>query len=310
VVATQAGHGQNTSITPGQNRAILTLANGRQIILDSTQGNIVNQGRLRVVNFAGKLQYEGIGTPTEYNTITTPKGSQYQIVLPDGSKVWLNTASSIKFPTAFSEKERTIEITGEVYLEVSPEARSAKKRLPPFLKGDSREAAGGYAARQPFIVSINNGTQIQVLGTSFNINAYPDETSIKTTLIEGSVKIISNTGANGKQASLILKPGQQATVLPPNLAKENKVITILPADIEQTLAWKNGTFQLAHTTLAETMRQLARWYDIEVVYEKGVPDIKLDGDVKRNLTLPQMLDVLNSLGVKLRMEGRRMIVLR
>lgn len=269
-----------SDIAPGRDRAILTLANGKQILLDSTQGNIVQQGSLTVVNLAGKLKYQGEGSGTEYNTISTPKGGQYQILLPDGSKVWLNAASSIKFPTAFIGNVRQVEMTGEAYMEVE--------------KNPS----------QSFIVKAN-GTEIQVLGTSFNVNAYTDEATIKTTLITGSVKVLK-----GKD-QVILQPGQQAAV---NRTNQNPVnlkipeIMIQTADIEQTLAWKNGAFQFNWTKLADAMRQIARWYDIEVIYEQGVPDIKLEGDIKRNLTLSQVLDILGELGVKYRIEGKQLII--
>jgi transmembrane sensor len=263
-----------TDMPPGRNRAILTLADGRQIMLDSTQGNIVKKGSLTVVNRAGKLQYEGLGQGTDYNTIFTPRGGQYQIVLPDGSKVWLNAASSIKFPTAFADTTRNVEMTGEAYMEI------VKK------------------ASQPFIVKAN-GAEIRVLGTRFNVNAYKDESSIRTTLIEGSVKVTGKS--NG---AVVLHPGQQAVLTPDDRLK------LQTADTEQTLAWKNGIFQFNQTDLDYIMRQIMRWYDVEVVYENGIPDIKLDGDMKRDLTLFQMMEALSELGVKLRMEGKQVVIMK
>lgn len=283
-----------TDIAPGRDRAILTLANGQQIILDSARGNIVKQGGLTVVNLAGKLKYEGVGTVAEYNTISTPKGGQYQVVLPDGSKVWLNAVSSVKFPTAFTRNVRHIEMTGEAYIEV---ARDSK---------------------QPFIVKAN-GAEIQVLGTSFNVNAYEDENNIKTTLIEGSVKVMvinsklndpSPSTASAGSPSVLLKPGQQAVMSSNQLKQKGQAITVGSADLEQALAWKNGVFRFNQANLADAMRQLARWYEIEVVYEKGVPDIKLEGGIKRDLTLSEMLDALSKLGVKFRMEGRQLVIMK
>jgi ferric-dicitrate binding protein FerR (iron transport regulator) len=276
-----------TNVAPSHDRAILTLANGQQIMLDSSQGNIVKQGSLTVVNLAGQLKYEGLASTADYNTITTPKGGQYQIVLPDGSKVWLNAASSIKFPTVFTGNVRRVEMAGEAYMEIA--------RNP----------------RQSFAVAAN-GVEIQVLGTSFNINAYGDESAVKTTLVDGSVKIINNLGSD-KKVSRVLKPGQQAVVVPPanqRQKEDDQSITVQAADLAQALAWKNGVFQLGHTNLADIMRQLSRWYDIEVAYEKGVPDIKLWGEMKQNLTLFQVLDGLEKLGVKFRKEGRRIVILQ
>ena len=280
-----------TDVAPGRDRAILTLANGRQILLDSARGNILQQGNLKVVNLAGKLKYEGGGANTEYNTISTPKGGQYQVILPDGSKAWLNAASSIKFPTAFTGSTRNIEMKGEAYMEITKDPR------------------------RPFVVTAN-GTGIQVLGTSFNVNAYEDETAVRTTLIDGSVNVTNsanpelNSPAKRKTGPAVvrLKPGQQAVV-----GVSARQLTVVDnADIEQALAWKNGVFQLERASLAEIMRQLARWYDIEVVYENSVPDIKLGGEIKRDLNLSQILSALGKMGVKCRIEegGKRLTVMQ
>ena len=282
-----------TDVAPGGDRAILTLANGQRIILDSTLGDIVKQGGLTVVNLAGKVKYVGVGTNAEYNTISTPKGGQYQVVLPDGSKVWLNAASSIKFPTAFTRNERNVEVTGEAYMEV---ARNPK---------------------QSFVVKAN-GTEIQVLGTSFNVNAYRDETAVKTTLISGSVKVIS--GANSlvsdksnqtSSSVVVLKPGQQAVVESSDgqHSLKNIDIKIQPADFEQTLAWKNGIFNFQNKKLDEVMRQLSRWYDIEVVYQKNIPSIEFAGEMSRNMTLSNTLKALQQSEVHFIMEGRRLTIL-
>lgn len=272
----------STDIRPGRDRAVLTLANGRQIILDSAQGNIVKQGSLTVVNLAGKLQYEGTGTGSEYNTISTPNGGQYQIILPDGSKVWLNAASSIRFPTAFTGNIRNVEMTGEAYMEV----------------------AGN--ARQSFILNAN-GAEIQVLGTSFNVNAYENENAVKTTLITGSVKVLRGMGTsvnNGNNASLILRPGQQAV-----LKNTSDGIVVNSPDIEQTLSWKNGIFDFTGADFISVMKQLERWYDIKVQYNGSVPKITFDGKMYRNVNLSGVLQMLTTMDVKFRMEGRTLIVL-
>lgn len=271
----------NSDIAPVRDRAILTLANGRQIILDSTQGNIIQQGGLTVINVAGKLKYEGIGAAADYNTISTPKGGQYQVLLPDGSRVWLNAASSIKFPTAFTGTVRKVEMTGEVYIEVANDPK------------------------QPFIVRAN-GTEIQVLGTSFNVNAYSDENTIKTTLINGSIKVLSNP-TNG----IILKPGEQAII---NRASQDPVnpkirlIQVQTADIEQVLAWKNGSFNLQNLSLQEVARQLQRWYDIEVKYEGNVPDKKFKGELDRGVRLSTVLNWFSELGIHNKLEGDTLIL--
>lgn len=266
---------EQTDIMPGRNRAILTLANGQQILLDSTQGNIVKQDSLTVVNLEGTLKYEGLGTTAEYNTLSTPKGGQYQIVLPDGSKVWLNAASSIKFPTAFLGNVRKVELTGEAYMEI---ARNA---------------------RQSFTV-MANGAEIQVLGTSFNVNAYGDESAVKATLIEGSVKVKQ---LNSK--AVILKPGQQCSM------DDNQLSVIDNADIERTLAWKNGWFNFNGASLYDIMRQLERWYDIEVKYEGTIPELRFKGEIDRGVPLSGILNFLAlESRIKTRLVGKTLIISR
>lgn len=263
-------------VAPGGNKAILTLSDGSSITLDSAAiGNLAQQGDANIIKLnSGSLAYiagKGISEKILYNTISTPKGGQYRIVLPDGSGVWLNAASSITFPTAFV-KDRKVVITGEAYFEV--------------LKDETK----------PFMVSAN-GTDVEVLGTSFNVNAYNDETSVKTSLAEGSVKVTKD----GKAA--VLKPGQQCATI------NGDLLVAVNADIEQALAWKNGTFFFKRTNIADAMRQISRWYDVEVVYEKGVPDIKLGGEMKRDLTLSQMLEALGELGVQFHIENKRLTVI-
>lgn len=272
------------NIAPGRDRAILTLASGQQIILDSTSGDIVKKGSLTVVNMSGQLKYEGIGTNAEYNIISTPKGGQYQVILPDGSKIWLNAASSIKFPTAFTNNERKVEMSGEAYMEIA----SSQSHIGP---------------NQPFIVKAN-GIEIQVLGTSFNVNAYEDETAIKTTLISGRVKLINNT-----TSSAILKPGQQAIVTYPELAKGPRQLLILNnPDIEQTLAWKNDLFNFNKSDLKTVMRELERWYDIKVKYEGPVPPIIFKGEMDRGVNLSDVLQFFSKMGIRFRLEGRILTV--
>ena len=259
-------------IAPGKNKAILTLANGKQIVLDSAQGNIVQQGNLQVINLDGRLDYKGSGTAVEYHSLSTPRGGQYMVSLPDGSRVWLNAASSIRYPTAFTANERTVDISGEAYLEV------AKDKA------------------HPFVVHAN-GTDIRVLGTQFNINAYPDENTHKTTLIEGSVQVKPGTGKPE-----ILQPGEQAQTA------NGQTTIIQNADTEQALAWKNGLFNFNNADLPTVMRQLERWYDIRVKYEGPIPPVKFQGKMDRGVNLSEVLEILTRMEIKYKQEGRALII--
>jgi len=289
-----------TDIAPGNNRAILTLANGQQIILDSTQGNIAKQGSQTLINLAGKLKYEGVGTTDAFNTISTPKGGQYQIVLPDGSRVWLNAASSIKFPTAFTSSTRNVEMTGEAYMEIVKNPK------------------------QPFVVKAN-GVEIQVLGTIFNLNAYADESAIKTTLISGSVNVKVHTAAeplsslradklDGRaKSSVILKPGQQAVVMSlsqRSVSDSSNVITVSSnINIDQVMAWKNGWFDFNGANLYDVMRQLERWYDIKVKYEGNIHDVVFEGKMDRGVPLSGVLEVFSlDFQIKTKLDGRTLII--
>lgn len=271
----------STEITPGGERAVLVLANGSTILLDSaSDGVLSNGGNGKVIKLGdGSIVYEAGGdmvNATAYNTMRTPRGGQYRLTLPDGSKAWLNASSSIRFPSAFSGDQRKVSITGEVYFEVE------------------------HDKMRPFIVEINAGTAVQVLGTSFNINAYSDEPTMGTTLLEGSVRMISG----GKEAVLV--PGQQARIA--GQSPEGGIDVVL-VDTEAVMSWKNGLFNFDNKNLEEVMRQLSRWYDIDVVYEKGVPDITLGGKLGKDLNLSEIMEVLKQYEIHFKMEGRRMIVL-
>lgn len=289
-----------TEISPGKEGAILTLADGSQVVLDSIgNGVIATQNGSRAVLKNGQLAYAPTGTigaGMMYNTITTPKGRQFSVVLPDRTKVWLNAASSLRYPTVFSGRERQVTITGEAYFEV---AKNKEK---------------------PFLVKINNEATVEVLGTSFNVNAYDDETSIYTTLLEGSVKVAVAASADrqpsASQPQVILKPRQQAQIVPVNGRSENGlpakagIKLIENADIDKVMAWKNGAFNFNGASLAEVMRQLERWYDIEVVYEKGIPDIHFVGEMSRGVSLAGLITGLEASEVHFRIEdGRRLVVM-
>lgn len=257
--ATQQPRFKN-DIPPGGNKAILTLADGSTIILDSaSNGSLTKQGASKIIKLAnGELVYKAGSQYTEmvYNKISTPKGGQYRLTLADGSKVWLNAASSLRYPASFSGGERKVELTGEAYFEV------AKNTTMPFKV----KAAG---------------MEVRVLGTHFNINAYDDEATIKTTLLEGAVKI---TKGNKVQP---LSPGQQAEINP---AGEIKLL--LSADTEETMAWKNGQFVFTGNDIQSVMRQLEKWYDIDVAYSGALTREEFVGIISRNVNISQILNML------------------
>ena len=270
-------------IPPGKDGAILTLSDGRTMVLDNAANGVISvQNGSKVSLQNDKLVYNPVGKSEEeisYNTLSTPKGRQFKVILPDGSEVWLNAASSIRYPTAFKGNERRVEITGEVYFEV---AKNPK---------------------MPFHVQVNKSTEIEVLGTHFNINSYDNEESINTTLLEGSVKITYN------DEKAMLKPGQQARVT--SKASEQKNIKVVnEVDIKKVMAWKNGVFDCEGANLEEVMRQLERWYDIEVVYEKNVPQIEFVGGLGRDLSLLSVLHGLQMSNVHFRLEeGRKLVIM-
>jgi transmembrane sensor len=278
-------------ILPGGDKAVLTLGDGRRILLDTAgNGALTQQGNSRVIKLnSGQLAYNSLKDPVTtsvgdevlYNTITTPRGGQFQVVLPDGSKVWLNAASSLRFPTDFTGDERLVEITGEAYFEVAKFSSSER---------------GTMKGSMPFIVQLQDGSQIRVLGTHFNINAYTEEASVNTTLLEGSVLV--------KKGSTIKKlaPGQQARMNAMDMDIVNNV------DLEQVVAWKNGLFNFHGESLQSAMRQISRWYDVEVVYEKSIPDIRFGGKIQRNLKLQQIINGLEDAEVHFRIEGKKLIV--
>lgn len=262
-------------VAPGQEGAILTLSNGKTIVLDSADnGSLAQQGATEVIKKNGQIVYANQGSSSEvvYNTMTTPKGRQYSLVLADGSKVWLNAASSITFPTAFDGKERRVSITGEAYFEIA------------------------HNAQMPFIVQ-KGEMSIQVLGTHFNVNSYEDENSINVTLLEGLVKMTKGN------VNSFIKPGQQARL-------QNEGIKLINnADINAIMAWKNGLFVFDGTDIGALMRQLSRWYDVDVVYDKKINDL-FYAEIPRNTKLSDVLKALELTGqVKFEINGKKIIVL-
>jgi ferric-dicitrate binding protein FerR (iron transport regulator) len=278
VVKTKAGdHKFKNDVDPGGNKATLTLADGSVILLDEAKnGVLAQQGAAKVIKLDGKLLYDPAFDSRGqmvYNRISTPKGGQYQLELPDGSLVWLNATSSIRFPTSFTEKERRVEITGEAYLEV------AKK------------------PGKPFVVTVNS-SEIQVLGTHFNINAYGDEDNLRTTLLEGSIKFV-----NGN-TSHILHPGQQS-----QLTKDRTVNVVSKVDVDDVIAWKNGLFSFENAGIEAIMRQLARWYDVDVDFRGRTDDLFI-AEMNRNIKLSDVLTALELTGkIRFEIEGKKIIVM-
>ena len=267
-------------ILPGSNKAILTLADGSKIELnDSLSGNLAQQGNITIKKTAnGQLIYEvGNGTvETGDNLISTPRGGQYQVVLPDQSRVWLNASSSIKFPAAFAGNVRQVKITGEVYFEVT------------------------HNAAKPFKVETRNGAALEVLGTHFNINAYDDEPQITATLVSGSVKVKSGN------KNEIIKPGEQAQI---NANREAK-ISVHEVNAENVVAWKDDRFVFENEDIQTAMRRIARWYNIDISYPQGIPEKTIGGNISRFKDVAELLKLIELTGgVKFKIEGRRVLVM-
>lgn len=269
-------------VAPGSFKARLTLADGSSIIIDSAgTGQLTKQGNTTVINKDGKLVYESEkeSGAVLYNTIATNKGETYSFILADGSKVWLNSASSVHFPVAFPGKERRIEFIGEVYVQV------AKK------------------PQQPFIASAK-GLEVLALGTEFNINAYEDEENISTTLIEGLVKVsAARPPASGRNQNVILNQGQQT-----QLNRNGELTAAKNVNTDEIIAWKDGWFHFESADLKTILRQFARWYDVEVVYEGTVKNRKFFGIVKRNSTLRNVLEMLSDNNIYFHIEGKKLVV--
>jgi transmembrane sensor len=276
----------HNNIVPGGNKAIITLSNGKQVSLtDAKIGTISREGDEIIKKTGdGTVSYENNGSSgsdhqLDYNTITTPRGGQWSLTLPDGTKAILDAASSIKYPVNFIGHERKVEITGQVYFEVV------------------------HDAAKPFRV-MTKGQVIEDIGTKFNVYAYDDEPFIKTTLVDGSVKIsIPGTPSLLESAKVILKPGQQ-TVL------QNNKLTVSDANIEEVLAWKNGYFRFNDENIESIMRKLSRWYNIEVEYKGDLLDKKFEGEIPRKTELSQVLKVLELANVHFTVEGKKIIVMQ
>lgn len=266
---------------PGEDKAVLTLADGSVVILDdASNGNIASQGAVQIQKVHdGKLQYQAGGEELEtvYNSVSTPKGGKFQLTLSDGTKVWLNSSSSLKFPVVFNGNERKVELHGEGYFEVAENKQN------------------------PFKVDVAGRGEVEVLGTHFNVNAYADEASLNTTLLEGSVKV----KVGSKSKPLMLAPGQQARIFP-----NGELKTTSDVNLEEVVAWKNGKFHFGESTDMETvMRQIGRWYDVEVEYSGNFSGKHLGGTISRDVNASKVFQMLELTGIaKFRIVGKKVLV--
>lgn len=269
-------------IPPGGNKATLTLSDGTTVILDdAAHGQVASQGNAVVRKSEDGMVTYNAGKPADvntlsYNAITTPRGGKYRIALADGTRVWLNAATSIRYPVAFSGGERRVELSGEAYFEV------AKNPAMPFRVVSSSQV-------------------IEVLGTHFNINAYPEEGQTSSTLLEGSIKVVSAA------QSATLKPGQQSVISATTIA-DNPIQINDHVNTEEVIAWKNDLFQFEYADIKTIMNQIGRWYDVDVVYEGKIPSDHYKGKVPRNARLSQALKILEESGINFKIEGKKIIV--
>jgi len=295
-------------VQPGGNKAILTLSDGSSIVLDSAgDGTLSTQGNTRVLKLAnGRLAYRpaqgGNGGPL-FNTISTPKGGQYQVELPDGSRVWLDANSSLRFPTAFSGDAREVQLSGEAFFEISRDARR------PFLVSVFSHEPGKSEALQ----------KVRVLGTQFNVMAYADENLVQTTLLEGAIRIDDAASGLSPQSSLStstthtrpagtveLKPGDQAQLTHDHSAG---IRVVNDADVEAAVAWKNGYFDFNKADIQTIMRQISRWYDVDISFRgTGHKDQVFFGGMQRNLPLSSIFTILERSGVQFSIDGKKVVV--
>jgi ferric-dicitrate binding protein FerR (iron transport regulator) len=262
-------------ISPGSNKATLKLADGRSIVLDSaTIGQLAQQGSTQVLNKNGQLVYDASRVMGQrevlWNTLSTTKGQTYSLLLSDGSRITLNSASSIRFPVTFTGEKREVQVTGEVYFQVA------------------------HDASRPFEVTAGDMV-LQVLGTTFNVNAYADEAAIKATLVEGSIQIIK--GAQRK----IIKPRQQAQVLPND-------IKVTEVDVDKIIAWQQGFFRFKEDKLSAAMKNIARWYDVDVQYEGNAANVEISGGIPRSANISELIKMLAGIDVEARIEGRKLVL--
>jgi ferric-dicitrate binding protein FerR (iron transport regulator) len=264
---------QQEVIKPASSGAILTLADGRKMEIDSAGNAVIDQQGIKTKLDSGRLSYlaGNSAAANMFNTISTPKGKQFSVVLPDGTHAWLNAASSLRFPVSFSGNERKVTVTGEVYFEVS-----------------------GNAV-QPFKVSVPDGSEVTVLGTSFNVNTYAEEDRTAITLVSGKVSV------KAALQSAVLQPGQQAL----SSGKELKIANV---DIDKAVAWRYGAFDFTDMSFKQAMKQLERWYDVDIVYDDGITELPFAGKISNKTSLNSLLKILNGTSLKFTLEGRKLIV--
>ncbi len=270
-------------VAPGKRGATLTLSDGRSIVLDASgTGEIAAEGGVRIVkSSSGQLIYEIIANgkqgsdPSARNVLATLRGQTFQVRLPDGSAVWLNAASSLKYPSTFAHaSQRVVDLDGEAYFEVA------------------------HDTRKPFVVRSRN-QQVEVLGTHFNVKSYEDESEVRTTLLEGKVRV--SAGSDSRSVT-VLRPGQQA-------AQINTGIAVRDVNTDEVVAWRNDYFRFVDTPLKEIMNQISRWYDVEVEYKGDISDLKLNASISRNRNLSQILKMIEKTNeVHFNIERRRIIV--
>lgn len=295
-----SGSSYTNDVAPGSNKAMLTLSDGKTInLIDAKTGVVVDPGMVRYASGGGAemtdpLLVQAVNS-TEQLTVSTPKGGTYQVRLSDGTQVWLNADSKITFPSQFSGKERSVTLNGEAYFEVA--------------KVKTKDQGG----RMPFIV-VTDQQQVQVLGTHFNVNSYEDEGSTKTTLLEGIVRVQLTGRSNKTRGSsavvsgnddVVLKPGQQSVVTGHDRIKTKEVNTA------SEVAWKNGQFMFADEDIKSIMRKVARWYDVEIIYEQGFVNRGLIGTISKFEHISKVLKMLELTGtVHFKVEGRRITVMQ
>jgi transmembrane sensor len=267
---------QTNHLPPGGNRATLILSNGISINLSGIKnGTLASESGVVInKNADGRITYahgkSNAKSANAFNTVFTPRGGQYQLILSDGTKVWLNSASSLKYPVSFTAAKREVELSGEAYFEVA------------------------HNQHKPFVV-ISNGQTVEVLGTHFNINAYMDEQATKTTLLQGSVKVLTN-GVSNK-----IKPGEQAML-------KNGKLMVSEVDMDEAIAWKNGFFYFKDDDIKTVMRQLSRWYDVEIKYEGQMPERQFSGQMNKNIDASQLMHVLSIEKIHYRLEDRTIVI--
>jgi len=292
VAVTKDIPGQKADVAPGHDGAVLKLSDGNTIVLDSAaNGTLAKQGGTQVVKQGnGQLVYNSqtgeAQNETLYNELSTARGRKFQVTLPDGSNVWLNASSSIRYPVQFAANERRVEITGEAYFEVT------------------------HNTEKPFIVHVSVpggkvgwGADVRVLGTHFNVMAYPDEDAINTTLLQGAVKVISNN------ATALLTPGQQAQIAAGNTRQGQQEIKVVKnADVDKAIAWKNGYFSFKNDNIEMLMKQIERWYDVDVVYKNKIPQT-FSGTIPSNVNVSDIFKILETTGsVHFKIEGKKIII--